>query len=975
MVALCAVSSTPIDRCVLALTPFMPGCACRGWASKLGRMKTALLFLLAAPLVAQQPTHIRNARLIDGTGAPARVTSIRIDSGRIVAIGAQPRSTDRIIDAGGLVLAPGFIDSHSHHDRGLTSDRGALAAVSQGITTIVVGQDGGSSFPLGNFFARLEREPVAVNVASYVGHGTLRRRVMGDDFARVATDAEVRRMADLLREDMDAGALGLSTGLEYDPGIYSAKGEVLALAKVAASRGGRYISHIRSEDRDFWPALHELLDIGRDAKIPVQISHMKLAMRSLWGQGDRLIATLDSARRAGTDVTADVYPYTMWQSTLTVLYPKRNFTDRAETEFILREVAAPEDLVIGHFALNPSYEGKHVGEIAALRGSDPATTLMALIAESRAGDAGESVVARGMDERDIERLYRWPFASVSSDGALRGAHPRGFGSFPRVLGHYVRDRKVMPLEEAVRRMTSLPAKSLGVDRGTIKVGAPADLVLFDPATVADRATIKDPHMSSLGINPVWVAGQVVYENGKTTGAAPGRVLRRQSARSSLADRIDDLVRAEMTRQRIPGVAAAVVHKGKIVTARGYGFANIEHMVPVTDATIFQSGSLGKMFTAMAVMLQVEDGKLRLDDPLTKFFTDAPTSWRAITVRHLLTHTSGISDYTTDAFNYRRDYTEDELARLAFAQALEFPSGSRWNYSNTGYALLGFIVRRASGSFYGDVLTERAFKPLGMTTTRVITERDIVLNRAAGYVLSNGELKNQAWVAPQLNTTADGSLYFSLRDLLAWDAAVKRRAILKPESWAMILEPVKLTSGKPYPYGFGWFIDERGGQPLQQHGGSWQGFKTQYSRFVAEDLSVIVLANAAQADPGRIADGIAAIVNPALAIPIPSPIADNEPAVRGKLLAVIEALREGKLTPADFAYVRAGFFPGAAESYRQTLARIGKPSGAVLIERRDLGDDRIYAYEVTFGERVMLARIGLAPDDKVSQFTLRPKPTP
>jgi hypothetical protein len=258
---------------------------------------------------------------------------------------------------------------------------------------------------------------------------------------------------------------------------------------------------------------------------------------------------------------------------------------------------------------------------------------------------------------------------------------------------------------------------------------------------------------------------------------------------------------------------------------------------------------------------------------------------------------------------------------------------------------------------------------------VITERDIVPNRAAGYVLSNGELKNQEWVAPQLNTTADGSLYFSLRDLLAWDSGVKRRAILKPESWAMILEPVKLTSGKPYPYGFGWSIDERNGQPLQQHGGSWQGFKTQYSRFLGEDLSVIVLANAAQADPGRIADGIAAIVNSALAIPVPSPIADNEPAVRQKLFAVIEALREGKLTPADFAYVRAGFFPSAAESYRRTLARIGAPSRAVLMERRELGDDRIYTYELTFGEGTMLARIGLAPDGKVSQFSLRPRPTP
>ena len=935
----------------------------------------SLVLLFASPLAAQQATLIRNARLIDGTGSPGRVTNIRIEGDRVAAIGAPAQPGDRVIDASGLALAPGFIDSHSHHDRGLGNDRGALGAVSQGITTIVVGQDGGSSFPLRELFARLERSSVAVNVASYSGHGTLRRRVLGDDFARVATDAELARMADLLREDMDAGALGLSTGLEYDPGIYSSAEEVLTLAKVAAASGGRYISHIRSEDRDFWPAVQELLRIGRDAQMPVQVSHMKLAMRGLWGQADRLIATLDSARRAGIDVTADIYPYTMWQSTLTVLYPKRNFDDRKETEFILKQVAAPEDLVIGNFALNRAYEGKHVGEIAAMRGSDPATTLMALIAESRAADADESVVARGMDERDIERLYRWPFASVSSDGALRGAHPRGFGSFPRVLGEYVRDRTVLSLEEAVRRMTSLPARSLGLDRGTVKVGAPADLVLFDPATVDDRATIKEPHALSVGIRSVWVGGQVVYHDGAGTGVTPGRVLRRSRVSRSLADRIDELVRGEMTRQRVPGVAAAVVHKGKIVTARGYGHANIEHMVPVTDATIFQSGSLGKMFTAMAVMLQVEDGKLRLDDPLTKFFPDAPATWRAITVRHLLTHTSGIPDYTTDAFDYRKDYTEEELARFAFAEKLEFPAGSRWNYSNTGYALLGFIVRKASGSFYGDVLAERVFKPLGMTTSRVITERDIVLNRAAGYMLSNGELKNQEWVAPLLNTTADGSLYFSLRDLLAWDAAVKRRAILRPESWDLILDRVRLNSGKTYPYGFGWSIDERGGQPLQQHGGSWQGFKTQYSRFLGEDLSIIVLANAAQADPSRIADGIAAIVNPALEVPKLAPIADNDPDARARLLVVLEAARTGKLTPADFAYVRAGFFPRVAQAYQTTLSRLGAPSQVVLLDRTELGDDRIYQYELTFGERVMLARLGLAPDMRVSQFSLRAKPAP
>ena len=937
-------------------------------------LTAALALSVPVVIAADTPdTVIRGATVIDGSGAPGRVADVRIVGGRVNEIGTiAPRAGDRVVEARGLVLAPGFIDSHSHQDQGLMEHRDALGAISQGITTIVIGQDGESQLPLRDFFAGLDKQPTAVNVASYVGHGTLRSKVMGDDFRRAATEPELTRMRELLREEMEAGALGLSTGLEYDPGIFSDPSEVLMLAKSIAPLGGRYISHIRSEDRDFWPAIDELLHIGREAKIPVQISHMKLAMRGLWDQGDKLIAKLDAARAEGIKVTADVYPYTMWSSTLTVLYPKRNFADRAETEFILREIAAPEDLVIGNFDLEPKYEGKNVGEIAKMRGTDPATTLMALIAESQAKQANEGVVARGMDERDIESFYRWPYSSVSSDGELAGAHPRGFGSFPRVLGEYTRQRKVLKLEDAIRRMTSLPAASLGIERGTLRPGAVADLVLLDPATVADRATLQEPHALSVGIKSVWVGGEAVYADAKATGATPGRVLRRIVSGDARMLAIDRVVRAEMERQKIPGVAVGIIDHG-VVTARGYGVANVEHSVPVTDETIFQSGSLGKMFTSTAVMLLVEDGKIALTDPLTKYFPAAPTSWKKITVRHLLTHTSGIPDYTTDTFDYRKDYTEDQLAKFAFAMPLEFAAGSRWNYSNTGYALLGFIVHKASGQFYGDVLAKRVFAPLGMTRTRIITEADIVPNRAAGYQLVDGQLKNQDWVAPQLNTTADGSLYFSMRDLVSWEAAVKRRAVLKAESWEQILTPVRLNSGKSYPYGFGWFIEERGGLPLHQHSGSWQGFKTQFSRFLGNDLSIVVLANLAQADPTRIADRIATIIDPRLAVPARAAIADAEPRVTAKLQQTLDALRGGTLTPKDLAYVRAGFFPAAAEYYKTELVKLGHPTKTVLVERREVGDDRSYLYELTFGDHLYLARLALAPDDRVSQFSLQPVP--
>src|SRR6266550_1403019 len=254
-----------------------------------------------------------------------------------------------------------------------------------------------------------------------------------------------------------------------------------------------------------------------------------------------------------------------------------------------------------------------------------------------------------------------------------------------------------------------------------------------------------------------------------------------------ADKIDDYVTAKIKRLHVPGASLAIVRDGHITKAQGYGFANLELRSPATKETVYEIGSTSKQFTATAIMMLVEEGKVRLDDTITKFFPEAPQAWRSITIRHLLTHTSGIPDYTDGTFDYRKDYTEDQLARFAYGLTPEFPAGSRWNYSNTGYLLLGVVVRKVSGRFYGDVLADRVFKPLGMTTTRIISEADIVPHRAAGYRLEKGELKNQEWVSPSVNTTADGALYFSVRDLIAWDAGVRGRRILTAASWASVFE--------------------------------------------------------------------------------------------------------------------------------------------------------------------------------------------
>jgi len=469
---------------------------------------------------------IRNANLVDGTGAPARRADVRIVGDRIADVGAlTPTGSEDVVDADGLTLVPGFIDTHSHHDRGLAERRDALAAVSQGITTIVVGQDGGSPLPLADFFGRVDAAPATVNVASYVGHGTVRRAVLGDDFRRPATAEEIARMRALVEQEMRAGALGLSTGLEYDPGIYSAPEEVVALARAVAPFGGRYISHVRSEDRELWKAIDEVIAIGRETGIPVQVGHIKLAMKSLWGQSERLIEMLDRARASGVNITADVYPYTYWQSGMTVLFPERDFTDRAAAEFALRELVTPENLLVVGFDPDPSLNGRTLAQIAALRGTDPAATMMALIHES--DGSGPGIVATSMDEKDVAELIAWPFSNICSDGALDGAHPRGFGAFTRVLGRFVRDERVVALEEAIRKMTTLAAANVGLtDRGAIAPGQFADLVLFDPSTVADRATTDDPHVTSVGIQSVWVNGVLVYDGTTVTDARPGRVLRR-----------------------------------------------------------------------------------------------------------------------------------------------------------------------------------------------------------------------------------------------------------------------------------------------------------------------------------------------------------------------------------------------------------------------------------------------------------------
>lgn len=340
-----------------------------------------------------------------------------------------------------------------------------------------------------------------------------------------------------------------------------------------------------------------------------------------------------------------------------------------------------------------------------------------------------------------------------------------------------------------------------------------------------------------------------------------------AAQSPVGVQVDRVVEQQRTLQRVPGLSLAVCRDGKLIKAAGYGLANVELDVAVTPETIFQTGSVGKQFTATAVMMLVEEGKIGLDDKITKYLPESPAIWKGVTVRQLLTHTSGIADYGGEedtmgkgVINFRKDYTEEELIQAFSKMPMDFGAGTKWSYSNTGYVLLGIIIHRASGEFYGDFLRQRIFKPLGMNATRIISEADIVPHRSSGYRLVKGELKNQEWVSPSLNTTADGALYTNVLDLAKWDAALYQRKLVKPSSYEAMWTPARLNDGETVPYGFGWDLQEKDGHPAVSHDGAWQGFTMNITRFLDPHLTVIVMTNLDEnnSKPERIADEVAKV---------------------------------------------------------------------------------------------------------------------
>jgi CubicO group peptidase (beta-lactamase class C family) len=361
------------------------------------------------------------------------------------------------------------------------------------------------------------------------------------------------------------------------------------------------------------------------------------------------------------------------------------------------------------------------------------------------------------------------------------------------------------------------------------------------------------------------------------------------------------------------------------------------------------------------MLLVEEGKIALDDSIRKYFPEAPASWMDVTIRRLLTHTAGVAGEGQETLDYQRDYTDDQLAKNAFETPLKFAPGSRWSYSNTGYILLGALVKRVSGKFYGDILQERVFGPLGMKTARVISDQDIVKNRAAGYELVKGEMKNQLFVSKSLNATADGSLYMALPDYVAWDRGLREGKVLKPESWKQVYTPVTLASGKTYPYGFGWAVEQVAGQTLYQHGGSWQGFRAMLARYQGSQVTVVVLANVNTANVENLAEQVAGLYDPSLKKPEPKPTGEKDAKAEARLRELVKLAAAGKLSSRET--IPASSFKGMEKYFQDQIAPLGALKTAALVERQEKGDDVVTTWDVEFEKLTGRATLQLAPDGK------------
>lgn len=751
----------------------------------------AVGFATASSAADRYDLVIQGGRIVDGTGSPWYVGDVAVRNGKIVKLGRLDASNaERVLDAKGLTVAPGFIDMMGQTATPLLRNpQTAANLLSQGITTINCGE-GVSQAPqsaenglstgwqtMAEYFQLLDMQGLPVNVVQTVGHTQTRLIVLGEVDRRPSPE-ELAKMQALVREGMEAGAIGVSTSLIYPPAVYANPEEIAALASVAGEYGGKYFTHMRNEGDQLLEAVDEALTIGEQAKTPVHIFHLKAAGRQNWPKMALAIDKIKAARARGQQVTADIYPYINNGLGIAALIHPKHFAagdpafraklkdadyrrqirqeieEDTSYENWYRHIGSDWSKLIVGSASDASFNGttgKSLAEIAKQRDEDPWETFFALV-EARAFVLPESMTAT-----NLALALQQPFISFCTDvgpagGSSIASHPRAYGALPRVFAHFVRDQKAIPLERAVAQASATAANDIGAyDRGRIMLGAAADIVVFDFDKFTDKATFAKPHAQAEGMNYVVVNGELVWDRGTLTRRRPGRVLRgpgykgpsstmtsTQNSPEKIAD-LDRLFPAFMDKHSVPGCAVAVTRHGKLVYTRGFGFADVSTRELVSPHSLFRIASISKPITAVAILQLIEQGKLKLEDRVFDILTeDEPLligeakideRQKEITIRHLLEHRGGWdreksfdamfqSTRFADALNKPAPAEVHDIIRNMRGLPLDFAPGERYAYSNYGYCLLGRVIEKLSKQPYAEYMQEHVLAPLQIKNMQI-----------------------------------------------------------------------------------------------------------------------------------------------------------------------------------------------------------------------------------------------------------------
>jgi N-acyl-D-amino-acid deacylase len=898
-----------------------------------------------APAAAQRTFDvlIRGGELYDGTGAPALRADLGIDGDRIAAIGDLAAARGRSeIDAQGLAVAPGFINMLSWADESLLVDGRSLSDILQGVTLEVFGE-GTSMGPmneamrqemlkeqsdlryevpwttLGEYLRHLETKGVSTNVASFVGAATVRVHELGYE-NKAPSPEQLGRMQDLVRQAMAEGALGVGSSLPYIPATFASTDELVALARVAAEAGGMYISHIRDEGGQLLESIDEFLDIVRRSGVRGEIYHLKASGKANWSKMPQALAKIEGARAAGLAVTADMYPYHASSTGLTYALPAwvqegghealmRRLRDPAVRARLPREMdmIPPEDLMLSSFrnpALRP-LTGKTLAEVAKARGVTPEVAIMDLILED---DSRIGTVRFTMSEDGVRQAMARPWVAFCSDsGSIAPEppftnsqpHPRAYGAFARVLGRYVRDEKIQSLSEAIRRLSGFPATNLRLkDRGFLRPGAFADVVVFDPATIRDHATFEAPHQLATGVRDVLVNGVAVVRDGQHTGAKPGRFVRGPGFRAQdaagpgntpaaatdsrrdpkIADAVkllDLWIAEQVDYGEIPGLAIAVLQGSDVVWSRTYGLADLATRAPITANTRFRLGSVSKLFTATAILQLRDQGKLSLDDPVRKhlpWFNLRSAFSEPITVRHLLTHTAGLPRegafpyWTTHVFPSR-----EQLRSALASQGAIYPPGERYKYSNLGVALLGEVIAAASGEPFADYLRRHVFEPLAMRSSTAAPTPQEIASLARAYERKRPDEPRKLMTYYDTGGMAPAAAVVSTLDDLSRFAAFHLTG-KNPGGEPPLADATRKEMQRPhfvYPSwtggrGLGFAISRRNDTTFVTHGGWIGGHRSDVLLSPGNNLGVVALTNADDASPGLFTRKAYEVLAPVLA---------------------------------------------------------------------------------------------------------------